>query len=142
MEASTAGEGMAAVGVAAVGVAAAASDLASAAWTELASTLADATVLSTGRRLRPVTGGHRVERERGAFQPVAGRVGGGQLRCGVDRDGVLVARHENEISATTDIANYTKFADRHTTKTVDGAHLTDWFTEDFTLAELQDTARG
>lgn len=53
------------------------------------------------------------------------------------RDGVLVARHENEISATTDVADHPEFADRRTTKTIDGAELTGWFTEDFTLAELK-----
>jgi len=51
------------------------------------------------------------------------------------RDGVLVARHENEIGGTTDVAE--KFADRRTTKTVDGQTLTGWFTEDFTFAELK-----
>ncbi|KQY52637.1 glycerophosphodiester phosphodiesterase family protein [Lysobacter sp. Root494] len=53
------------------------------------------------------------------------------------RDGVLVARHENEISGTTDVANHPEFAGRHTTKTVDGRTLTGWFTEDFTLTELR-----
>ncbi len=52
-------------------------------------------------------------------------------------DGVLVARHENEISGTTDVAEHAEFADRRTTKTIDGAELTGWFTEDFTLAELK-----
>jgi glycerophosphoryl diester phosphodiesterase len=53
------------------------------------------------------------------------------------KDGVLVARHENEISATTDVADHPEFAPRRTTKTIDGAALTGWFTEDFTLAELK-----
>lgn len=53
------------------------------------------------------------------------------------RDGVLVARHENEISGTTDVAARREFADRLTTKVIDGARLTGWFTEDFTLAELK-----
>jgi glycerophosphoryl diester phosphodiesterase len=52
-------------------------------------------------------------------------------------DGVLVARHENEISATTDVAEHPEFADRETTKTIDGISITGWFTEDFTLAELK-----
>ncbi|GAA1711982.1 hypothetical protein GCM10009809_05260 [Isoptericola hypogeus] len=52
-------------------------------------------------------------------------------------DGVLVARHENEISGTTDVADHTEFADRRTTKTIDGTAVTGWFTEDFTLAELR-----
>jgi glycerophosphoryl diester phosphodiesterase len=53
------------------------------------------------------------------------------------RDGVLVARHENEIAATTDVAERTEFAARRTTKTIDGVPITGWFTEDFTLAELK-----
>jgi glycerophosphoryl diester phosphodiesterase len=53
------------------------------------------------------------------------------------KDGVLVARHENEISGTTDVSEHPEFADRHTTKTIDGHALTGWFTEDFTLAELK-----
>lgn len=52
------------------------------------------------------------------------------------KDGVLVVRHENEISKTTDVASRPEFADRRTTKTVDGSELTGWFTEDFTWAEL------
>lgn len=52
-------------------------------------------------------------------------------------DGVLVARHENEISQTTDVAAHPEFADRRTTKVIDGTSLTGWFTEDFTLAELK-----
>jgi glycerophosphoryl diester phosphodiesterase len=50
---------------------------------------------------------------------------------------VLVVRHENEISGTTDVANKPAFADRRTTKVVDGISLTGWFTEDFTLGELR-----
>ena len=52
-------------------------------------------------------------------------------------DGVLVARHENEISSTTDVADRAEFADRRTTKVIDGQPVTGWFTEDFTLAELK-----
>lgn len=52
-------------------------------------------------------------------------------------DGVLVVRHENEISETTDVADHPAFAARRTTKTIDGQKLTGWFTEDFTWAELQ-----
>ncbi|MBK0420730.1 glycerophosphodiester phosphodiesterase [Leucobacter sp. CSA2] len=51
-------------------------------------------------------------------------------------DGVLVVRHENEISGTTDVADHEEFRDRRTTKTVDGQSLTGWFTEDFTWDEL------
>ncbi|ENG0232249.1 glycerophosphodiester phosphodiesterase [Burkholderia multivorans] len=53
------------------------------------------------------------------------------------RDGVLVARHENEISGTTNVSTLPQFANRKTTKTIDGTQLTGWFTEDFTLAELK-----
>jgi glycerophosphoryl diester phosphodiesterase len=53
------------------------------------------------------------------------------------KDGILVARHENEISGTTDVAAHPEFAARRTMKVVDGAAITGWFTEDFTLAELR-----
>lgn len=53
------------------------------------------------------------------------------------KDGVLVARHENEISETTDVASRLEFADRRTTKMIDGVSMTGWFAEDFTLAELR-----
>lgn len=53
------------------------------------------------------------------------------------KDGVLVARHENEIGGTTDVADRPEFADRKATKTIDGMLFTGWFTEDFTLAELK-----
>ena len=51
------------------------------------------------------------------------------------KDGVLIARHENEIGGTTDVAD--KFPDRKRTKTIDGQAITGWFTEDFTLAEVK-----
>jgi len=53
------------------------------------------------------------------------------------RDGVLVARHENEIGASTDVVQHPEFAARRTTKSIDGVEQTGWFTEDFTLAELK-----
>lgn len=53
------------------------------------------------------------------------------------RDGVLVARHENEIGGTTDVADHPEFAGRRTTRQIDGRSVTGWFTEDFTLAELR-----
>jgi glycerophosphoryl diester phosphodiesterase len=55
----------------------------------------------------------------------------------MSRDGVLIVRHENEISGTTDVAGKAEFADRRATKTIDGQTVTGWFTEDFTLAELK-----
>jgi glycerophosphoryl diester phosphodiesterase len=53
------------------------------------------------------------------------------------KDHVLVARHENDITGTTDVASHPEFADRKMTKTIDGTSITGWFTEDFTLAELE-----
>lgn len=53
------------------------------------------------------------------------------------RDGVLVARHENDISGTTNVADKPGFASRKTTRIIDGVAITGWFTEDFTLAELK-----
>ena len=53
------------------------------------------------------------------------------------RDGVLVARHDNELSTTTDVAAHPEFAARRATKTVDGTPVTGWFSEDFTLAEIR-----
>jgi glycerophosphoryl diester phosphodiesterase len=51
------------------------------------------------------------------------------------KDGVLIARHENEIGATTDAEQ--RFPDRRRTKTIDGQSVTGWFSEDFTLAEIK-----
>ncbi|HST66442.1 MAG TPA: glycerophosphodiester phosphodiesterase family protein, partial [Mycobacteriales bacterium] len=68
------------------------------------------------------------------------------IRLGVDviepdlvatRDGVLVARHEPEISSTTDVARHPEFGGRRTTRVVDGVATTGWFTDDFTLRELR-----
>ena len=53
------------------------------------------------------------------------------------KDGALVARHENNIAETTDVASRPEFAARRTGKTIDGEQQTGWFTEDFTLAELK-----
>ncbi|MGH3353267.1 MAG: glycerophosphodiester phosphodiesterase family protein [Nocardioides sp.] len=67
------------------------------------------------------------------------------LRQGVDaletdvvmtKDGVMVLRHENELSRTTDVAAHAEFAGRRTTKVVSGKKWTGWFTEDFTFPEL------
>jgi glycerophosphoryl diester phosphodiesterase len=52
------------------------------------------------------------------------------------RDGVLVLRHENEVSGTTDVADHAEFADRRATKEIEGHVVEGWFTEDFTWAEL------
>jgi len=53
------------------------------------------------------------------------------------KDHHLVARHENNITGTTDVADHPEFADRRTTKVIDGVTQTGWFTEDFTLDELE-----
>ncbi len=53
------------------------------------------------------------------------------------RDGVLVARHENEIGGTTDVAGHPEFAERRRVQNIDGVDIDGWFTEDFTLAELK-----
>jgi glycerophosphoryl diester phosphodiesterase len=53
------------------------------------------------------------------------------------RDGVLIARHENEIGGTTDVAQHPAFAARRRTQVIDGDAFTGWFTEDFTLSEIK-----
>ena len=53
------------------------------------------------------------------------------------RDGVLIARHENEIGGTTDVAQHPAFAARRRTQVIDGESFTGWFTEDFTLSEIK-----
>ena len=53
------------------------------------------------------------------------------------KDGVLIARHENEIGGTTNVADQPEFANRKTTKIIDGRQIEGWFTEDFTLAEIK-----
>ncbi|MBV9345058.1 MAG: glycerophosphodiester phosphodiesterase [Gammaproteobacteria bacterium] len=68
------------------------------------------------------------------------------MQCGADfiepdlvmtRDGVLIARHENEIGGTTDVAEHPEFAARRTRRCVDGQWIEGWFSEDFTLAEIK-----
>jgi glycerophosphoryl diester phosphodiesterase len=53
------------------------------------------------------------------------------------KDGVLIARHEVNITETTDVASHTEFADRRTSKVIDGATEEGWFADDFTLAEIK-----
>ena len=53
------------------------------------------------------------------------------------RDGVLIARHENEISGTTDVADHPEFASRRRAQIIDGESMTGWFTEDFSLSEIK-----
>jgi glycerophosphoryl diester phosphodiesterase len=82
--------------------------------------------------------GYRPEHTLAAYE-LGARLGADYVEPDLVRtkDGVLVARHENEISGTTDVASRPEFADRRTTKVVDGVELTGWFTEDFTLGELK-----
>src|SRR5262245_36399980 len=53
------------------------------------------------------------------------------------KDGVLIARHEPMLSATTDVADRAAFADRRRTRNIDGIEITDWFALDFTLVEIR-----
>jgi glycerophosphoryl diester phosphodiesterase len=53
------------------------------------------------------------------------------------QDHHLIARHENRLDLTTDVADHPEFQDRKTTKTIDGTTRTGWFSEDFTLAEIK-----
>jgi len=55
----------------------------------------------------------------------------------VTRDRVLIARHENALSGSTDVAAHPEFTARRTTKRIDGVAVTDWFAEDFSLAEIK-----
>lgn len=53
------------------------------------------------------------------------------------KDSILVCRHEPMISGTTNVKDHPEFASRKTTKLLDGDSITDWFTSDFTLAEIK-----
>jgi len=53
------------------------------------------------------------------------------------KDHVLVLRHENALSGTTDVASRPEFAHLKRAGYVDGLSVQDWFTEDFTLAEIK-----
>jgi glycerophosphoryl diester phosphodiesterase len=55
----------------------------------------------------------------------------------ITKDGVLVARHENAITETTDVASRPEFASRKNRKVIDGQAHDGWFVSDFTLAELK-----
>jgi glycerophosphoryl diester phosphodiesterase len=81
--------------------------------------------------------GYRPEHTRSAYE-LAIAMGADAVEPDIvaSKDGVLVVRHENEISGTTDVATRPEFASRRTRKVIDGTTLTGWFTEDFTWAEL------
>ncbi|WP_406263179.1 glycerophosphodiester phosphodiesterase [Actinacidiphila glaucinigra] len=82
--------------------------------------------------------GYRPEHTLGSYQ-LALDLGADVIEQDVvpTKDGHLVCRHEPEIGGTTDVADHPEFANRRTTKTLDGVATTGWFTEDFTLAELK-----
>jgi glycerophosphoryl diester phosphodiesterase len=84
------------------------------------------------------TAGYRPEHTLGSYQ-LALEMGADIIEQDVvpTKDGHLVCRHENDITATTDVSAHSEFADRKTTKAIDGIKITGWFTEDFTLAELK-----
>lgn len=104
---------------------------------------------TTDRATRPATteplvighrgaSGYRPEHTLASYE-LAARMGADYIEPDLvsTKDGVLVARHENEISGTTDVADRPEFAGRKDTKIIDGAPVSGWFTEDFTLAELK-----
>ncbi|GAA3764149.1 glycerophosphodiester phosphodiesterase [Microbacterium kribbense] len=81
--------------------------------------------------------GYRPEHTRSSYElALAQGVDAVEPDIVVSSDGVLVVRHENEISGTTDVATRAAFAGRRTTKTVDGNAVTGWFAEDFAWDEL------
>ena len=81
--------------------------------------------------------GYRPEHTRASYE-LAIRLGVGAVEPDlvVTRDGVLVVRHENELTGTTDIADHPEFADRRRRATIDGVRREGWFTEDFDWDEL------
>lgn len=82
--------------------------------------------------------GYRPEHSPGSYaRAIASGVDAVEPDVVPSKDGVLVVRHENEISATTDVATRPEFAARRTSKMVDGERLTGWFVEDFTWDELR-----
>ncbi|KHK99878.1 glycerophosphodiester phosphodiesterase [Microbacterium mangrovi] len=81
--------------------------------------------------------GYRPEHTRSAYQlAIAQGADAVEPDVVVSADGVLVVRHDVELSGTTDVASRPEFADRRTSKVVDGETLSGWFCEDFTWDEL------
>src|SRR4051794_38807776 len=83
--------------------------------------------------------GYRPEHTLGSYR-LAARMGADYIEPDLvsTKDHVLVVRHEPAIGATTDVADHPEFAGRRTTKVIDGIpYANDWFTDDFTLAELK-----
>jgi glycerophosphoryl diester phosphodiesterase len=128
--------------------------LASLAALVVAGVLAGASLAGGGGKPRPIlrpaakgepivighrgASGYRPEHTLAAYE-LAARMGADYVEPDLvsTKDGVLVARHENEISGTTDVADHPEFASRKTTKSIDGTPVTGWFTEDLTLRELR-----
>jgi glycerophosphoryl diester phosphodiesterase len=82
--------------------------------------------------------GYRPEHTLASYE-LAARMGADYIEPDLvsTKDGMLVARHEPEISGTTDVSARPEFASRKATKNLDGVQVTGWWTEDFTLAELK-----
>lgn len=82
--------------------------------------------------------GHRPEHTLDAYR-TAIRMGADDIELDlvITRDGVLVARHDAELSRTTDVADHPELAHLRTTRTIDGVESTGWFVEDLTLAEVK-----
>ena len=82
--------------------------------------------------------GYRPENTLASYE-LAARLGADRIEPDIvpTRDGVLVLRHESEVTHSTDVATRSDLADLRTTRVVDGAEVTGWFTEDLTFAELR-----
>ncbi|MFE3459949.1 glycerophosphodiester phosphodiesterase family protein [Nocardiopsis aegyptia] len=82
--------------------------------------------------------GHRPEHTLASYE-LGARHGGDFIEMDLvaTRDGRLICRHEQEIGGTTDVASRPEFADRRTTRTIDGREVTGFFAQDFTLAEIK-----
>jgi glycerophosphoryl diester phosphodiesterase len=110
----------------------------------LVATMAPSVIAGGHHKAEPLVIGHRgaagyrPEHTLASYE-LAARMGADYIEPDLvsTKDGVLVARHENEIGGTTDVADHPEFASRRQTKTIDGVEITGWFTEDFTLAELK-----
>src|ERR1035437_9830296 len=82
--------------------------------------------------------GYRPEHTLASYE-LAARMGADYIEPDLvsTRDHILIARHEDEIAGTTDVASRPEFAGRKLTKVIDGIATDGWFTEDFTLADLK-----
>jgi glycerophosphoryl diester phosphodiesterase len=82
--------------------------------------------------------GYRPEHTLASYE-LAARMGADYIEPDLvsTKDHILIARHENDITGTTDVVDHPEFADRKATKTIDGQAITGWFSEDFTLAEIK-----